>query len=89
MAQDPAVVIATLATGVSIILAFFDVVSWGTVGWIILGCFVYISLIGLSRASDRKKLEKEEEKQPVIIDTLLIIVKSFKSNTVDPNENLA
>ena len=59
--QDPAVTLASVVTGVSVILAFFDVFSWGTVGWIVLGCFVYISLIALSRNSDRKKLEKEEK----------------------------
>jgi hypothetical protein len=46
--------IATNVTGVSIILAFFDVISWGTVGWVVLGCVVYLVLMAISRHLEEK-----------------------------------
>ena len=40
--------LASAVTGVSIILAFFDVISWGTVGWIVVGCFGMIIVTAIA-----------------------------------------
>ena len=49
--------IATFVTGWAIILAFFDVILWGTVGWVVLGCFVYLALMAISQHMERSKSE--------------------------------
>lgn len=45
--------LATAITGISIILAFFDIIAWGTVGWIVLGCMGMITVVAFANNSNR------------------------------------
>jgi hypothetical protein len=56
--------IVTAVTGISIILAFFDVIAWGTVGWIVLGCFGYLILMAFSNKYDKPLTEKIKAMEP-------------------------
>ncbi len=56
--------IVTAVTGISIILAFFDVIAWGTVGWIVLGCFGYLILMALSNKYSDGLTEKIKAMEP-------------------------
>ena len=56
--------IATVVTGWSIILAFFDVITWETVGWIVLGCFGYLILMALSNRYSEGLTEKIKAMEP-------------------------
>jgi len=49
--------IASTVTVISILLAFFDVILWGTVGWVIVGCVVYLVLMAISNHMERSKSE--------------------------------
>ncbi len=47
--------LASAVTGVSIILAFFDVISWGTVGWVVLGCMGMITVVAFAQNSNKSE----------------------------------
>jgi len=40
--------ICSVTTSIAIVLALFDLISWGTVGWIVVACFGLIAFVTIS-----------------------------------------
>jgi hypothetical protein len=53
----------TFVTGAIIVAAFFDVVDWATVGWVVLGLFILNGFVAWSSAKDRMVEEERNKKQ--------------------------